>query len=458
MDRISQPQPGPQTTFVSSPCDVVFYGGMAGGGKTYAAVVDAARWMGVRGYKGLMVRRTFPELMGADGLFDIAADMLRGVPGIRIVESSSPEISLPRLGSRLLFRHMQHEKSKTLHQGAQYATIHADEVTGLSDTQFWYLYSRNRTTCGIRPYMRAMCNPEPGWVADLIDWWIDSDGFVIPERSGVVRYMRRNGDGDIVWSSTHDHRDCKSFTFILAKLDDNTYLGDEYRASLAMLDRVEYARKGLGNWKAVPTSGDYFQRMWCPVVYDAPPDEQMMWVRGWDKAASESPKADWTVGVRYGRHRKTGKFYLDLRSVVRMQKGPGDVLTGMETAAERDGVQTLVGGWQDPAQAGVVDVMTTRKALSKFTFLSLVASKAKLHYWKPFTVAAQAGDVILIRRKDHREPNAAEFLSCLEAQGGEEVKHDDDMDAVACAHQHVHNAGPLGYTPAPAVRSRFMLD
>lgn len=439
---------------------MVFYGGVAGGGKSWAAVADVMRWMGVPGYKALMVRRTFPELMGADGLFDIAVEMSKDVPGIRVVHGNKPEISIPAIGSRILFRHMQYEKSKKLHQGAQYAVISADEVTGLSDTQWWYLMSRNRSRCGVKPYMRAMCNPEPGWVADLLSWWIGSDGLVLPERSGVIRWMRRDGDGEIVWSDTKDHSSAKSFTFIMARLEDNKYLAEDgqYAATLDMLDRLEYERLALGNWHAMPRAGDYFQREWCDVIYEEPA-EGVVWARGWDKAASEDPKADWTVGVRMGRVVKTGQYILDVRSVEREQLGPAGVLELMAETAEEDGIETMVGGWQDPAQAGKVDVAVTESALRKFHFRAIPASKSKLSYWKPFARAAKRGKITLLRRRNHRERNAGVFLGWLEAQGGTDVKHDDDMDAVAGAFQHVHNVGKLSYrTARPERDSRFMLD
>ena len=35
----------------------------------------------------------------------------------------------------------------------------------------------------------------------IIDWWIDEDGHVIPERIGKIRYAKIGGDSvkDIVW-------------------------------------------------------------------------------------------------------------------------------------------------------------------------------------------------------------------------------------------------------------------
>ena len=63
------------------------------------------------------------------------------------------------------------------------------------------MVSRNRSTCGVRPYIRATCNPDAdSWVADFLSWWIDPvSGHPIPERAGVLRYLVRIAE-KIVWA------------------------------------------------------------------------------------------------------------------------------------------------------------------------------------------------------------------------------------------------------------------
>jgi hypothetical protein len=60
---------------------------------------------------------------------------------------------------------------------------------------------RNRSTCGVRPYIRATCNPDAdSWVADFLSWWIDpASGRPIPQRAGVLRYFVRIAE-KIVWA------------------------------------------------------------------------------------------------------------------------------------------------------------------------------------------------------------------------------------------------------------------
>ena len=42
------------------------------------------------------------------------------------------------------------------------------------------------------------------WLRIFLDWWIGADGFIIPEREGVVRYFYINGETvkDVVWGDT----------------------------------------------------------------------------------------------------------------------------------------------------------------------------------------------------------------------------------------------------------------
>ena len=61
--------------------------------------------------------------------------------------------------------HLEYEKDMFDWQGAQVALLIFDELTHFTEEQFWYLQSRNRSMCGIRPYTLGTCNPDPFWSA-----------------------------------------------------------------------------------------------------------------------------------------------------------------------------------------------------------------------------------------------------------------------------------------------------
>jgi hypothetical protein len=51
------------------------------------------------------------------------------------------------------------------------------------------MVSRNRSTFGVRPYIRASNPDADSRVGDFLAWWIDPEsGLAIPERAGVLRY------------------------------------------------------------------------------------------------------------------------------------------------------------------------------------------------------------------------------------------------------------------------------
>ena len=51
-------------------------------------------------------------------------------------------------------------------QGSQICFLGFDELTHFSEFTFFYMLSRNRSICGVEPFVRATCNPDSGsWVA-----------------------------------------------------------------------------------------------------------------------------------------------------------------------------------------------------------------------------------------------------------------------------------------------------
>jgi len=165
-------------------------------------------------------------------------------------------------GAKIKFSHLQHEKNKYDHQSAAYVFIGFDELPQFTSSMFFYLLTRNSAPSGYdRPvYCRCTGNPEPGWVADLIQWWWDPEtGYAIPERSGVIRYYTRIED-QIIWVDKNwrgvgaDGKEVlpKSFTFIPAMLRDNPIYMEQdpaYESNLMAQDMVTRERLLKGNWK-----------------------------------------------------------------------------------------------------------------------------------------------------------------------------------------------------------------
>jgi len=330
-------QTGPQETFLSCSADIAIYGGAAGSGKTFAELLEPLHYItSVPGYNAVIFRRTTPMIRSGGGLWD---ESLKLYSGRAEPKESTLEWMFPCKGTstpnRLKFAHLEYEKNVLDYQGAQLCLIMFDEATHFTEQQWTYMQSRNRSICGVRPYIRATCNPDPdSWVKDWIDWWIGEDGYPIPERSGVIRWFVRHNN-ELIWADTEaelslKHPDLipKSFTFISATLDDNPILtraDPTYRANLLALPEVEMERLLKGNWKIRPSGGNVFKREWFTRTVSEQILQQMQFnfkVGSWDTGYTiedpEAPKKkkdtksspDYSVYTLWGIN-STGFYLLD---------------------------------------------------------------------------------------------------------------------------------------------------
>lgn len=268
---IIKPQEGFQESFLSTPADIAIGGGAAGAGKTYALLFEPMRHINsVKGFGGVIFRRTTPQIKNEGGLWDTSMDLYSVIGGTPKDSTNSWEFAG---GNKIKFNHLEYESNKLDHQGAQYPFIGFDELTHFTKSQFFYLLSRNRSMCGVKPYVRATCNPDPdSWVADFISWWIDQEtGYPIPSRSGKIRYFISDA-GNLVWGNSYkevidkcphvfnqpqfkkiNKKDLiKSVTFIAGSIYENRMLMSKdpsYLGNLLSLDEAEQFRLLKGNWK-----------------------------------------------------------------------------------------------------------------------------------------------------------------------------------------------------------------
>lgn len=294
-----RPQPGPQERWLSSPADVALYGGAAGGGKSWALLFEPLRHVSNPQFGATVFRRTYPMVTAQGGLWDESVNLYPRV-------GARPNLSDHRWtfpgGATVKFAHLQHEANVLDYQGAQIPLIEFDELTHFTEHQFVYMLSRNRSTCGVRPYMRATCNPDAAsWVARWVDWWIDpATGYAIPERSGRLRWFVRDGD-NLRWGDdkaalekAYPGTEAKSFTFVAARLEDNKILMKKdpgYRANLMAQSRVEQERLLRGNWLVSNAVGvwpaEYFGRHLYFDRWPAPEDRALVTL-AWDPSVGES--------------------------------------------------------------------------------------------------------------------------------------------------------------------------
>lgn len=403
------PQAGPQTMFMTSSADIVIYGGAAGGGKTYALLLEALRHKEVKGFGGVIFRKNYNQITAEGGLWDASHKIFSQVPDAQARKT-------PKLhwrfgaGSKLHFAHIEREEDLQAWQGTEIAYIGFDELTHFTKHQFLYMLSRNRTTCGIRPYVRATCNPDAdSWVADFIAWWINQEtGYAIQERSGQVRWMVVLNDiiywGDNPEELAEEHEvnitDCKSVTFIASRLEDNKVLMESdpgYMANLKAMTEVDMERLLKGNWKIKPSAGSFFKRTQIKDILSIIPDDIVALCRGWDLAATdedEDKDAAYTAGVLIAK-RACGRFLV--LDVINHQLKAGDVRKLIMSTAKSDNAKYKKFGRvrqrlpQDPGQAGKEQAQSYVKMLAGYNVVTRPESGSKESRAEPMAAQWQNG-------------------------------------------------------------------
>ena len=243
---IFAPNEGPQTEFLASPERDVLYGGAAGGGKSYAMLVDPLRFCHRSALRALILRRSMPELRE---LIDKSRELYpKAFPGCKFREVE--KIWNFPSGAKVEFGFLERDADVYRYQGQSYSWIGFDEITHLPTEFGWnYLASRLRTTDSeIDPYLR--CTANPGGVGAH---WVKKR-YVDPCEPG------QSFKGD----------DGLTRRFIPARLDDNPYLSEDgrYEEMLKALPPVQRRQLLEGNWEI--TEGAAFSEF-DPDVHIIPP-------------------------------------------------------------------------------------------------------------------------------------------------------------------------------------------
>ena len=325
-------QPRPRTDFLCGPADSCIYGGATGDGKIVGLILAPLILAPLR-----HVRRDRELHRGLPAHDDADHQSRRAMgrePKISIHEWTGPRTSerANGAGGKIKFSQLQFDSTVYDWQGAQITLICFDELTHFSRHQFFYMVGRNRSTCGVPPYIRATCNPDDSWAADFLAWWIDPEtgapdspagrcAALFHPRCGQNRMALRPED---LMQHLPRAEDLPpgfelsrpiSVTFIPACVFDNPTLlqvNPEYVSWLRSLPLLEYERLLRGNRKIRPAAGLYFKREWCTMVDEVPADLDYI-VRYWDLAATEKTEfndPDWTVGIKLGRDKNGGYWLL----------------------------------------------------------------------------------------------------------------------------------------------------
>lgn len=445
--RIS-PQPGPQSDFLQNSAQIIIYGGSAGSGKSFALLLEPLRnVLDNPKFSAVLFRRTTVSIRRPGSIWDESIQIYGQIKDAKPTQHNL-EWKFPK-GGKIVFAHLEYNSTVLEWHASQIPLLCYDELCEFTEYQFFYMLSRNRSMCGVPPYIRATCNPDAdSWVARLISWWIDDEtGFPIQDRSGVVRWFLRVGD-ELIWAAHPDDLQPdvtglpetdkegnpipyipKSLTFIAADIYDNPILmrqNPEYLANLLALPTVERERLLKGNWKIRPAAGLYFKRDWIKVIKysDIPPLIEIK--RGWDLAGTAKTQLndpDWTCGTKIGRSEDGNYYILDHTY---LQRSPGDSEVHIKAIAAGDTRFTEQWFPQDPGQAGKWQATYFKGALAGFSVRTSLETGDKVIRFGPFSSMAQAGKVFVVEGGWNDR-----WFNVLE--GFPEARIDDDVDSTSRA-------------------------
>ena len=301
-----------------------------GGGKSWAIRIAPLRHIATAGYHAVIFRRTLPQVRSSGGLFDKAMELYTKL-GAQ-VNLSQLKFTFPS-GATIKFWHLAKESSWLDHQGSETAFYAFDQIEEFSQQQFLKIMGCSRSVTGIKPQIFATMNPlSNSWLRTFVNYWIADDGYVDPERNGVIQYFTvvsdANGIPQFEWVD-EDWRDAngmppKSVTFIVSDIYDNPALleaNPEYLSSLMAQSAVDRARflgkRGFGgNWDIKESAGLLFRAEWFEVIDKIPSDyrpDPKRSVRVWDLAATVQTYSDPSASVkmtRIGDDEKTAIYYI----------------------------------------------------------------------------------------------------------------------------------------------------
>lgn len=257
------PHLGSQTEFLRRSEFEVLFGGSAGPGKTDCLVASVAADIWHPRYRGLLLRRTFPQLQE---IIDRCWRIYPAAGGnYRATEKrwEFPSGAIIDLG------HMQHEADKYNYQGKEYHRAAIDELTQFTETQYTYLLSRLRTTDPeLAPQVVSTTNP-----GGIGHYWV-KERFVTITDHGRPYLDPKTG---------------LSRVFIPATIEDNPTLFENdpaYLARLEALPEIERMRLRHGIWDAF--EGQVFtelsQRLHGCESFDIPPEWERYCVLDWGYA------------------------------------------------------------------------------------------------------------------------------------------------------------------------------
>lgn len=398
----------------------LFYGGAAGGGKSSGVLLAGLQYACIPGYSAIVLRQTYRQLIGDDGILARAEEWLGPLgDDVCVWHAGHMQWSF-KSGASLRFGHVDRDADRFKFAGHAFQYVAFDELANYaSDKAFLYVgYARTRRpmtdvplkpcpTCGrtladVPLRLRATGNPGgpgQGWVRER--YGIQLDGGCPTGRRFIAAYL-------------HDN----------PSLDAGTYA-----PGLMKLGAVEGTRILHGDW-TIRDPGQVFDRSKIEVV-DTPLAEArgIERVRYWDMASTEASKAndpDWCVGTLLAFDRANGNVRVE--NVVALRQNPEVVEATILQTAQLDGRGVPVVIEQEPGSQGKAYIDHLRRTvLRAYRVHGDRATGPKELRIRMLIPIIDSGMCSIVR-------NTWNTMWLDELDAFPLVNHDDRMDSFAGAH------------------------
>lgn len=186
-----------------------------------------------------------------------------------------------------------------------------------------------------------------------------------------------------------------------------------------------------------------FRREWFVNFVDAPPP-YIQWIRSWDLAVTESTSADFTAGAKVG---VTSEGAIIVDGLVHGKWEMPEAVKIIAATAKQDGNSVVQGVEYVGTQKAFLQTLLRDPTLVAHTFVPIEVTRDKVIRARPVQARCEVGKFIMVRG-DWNQKLIDEFCSFSPV-----CKHDDIVDAVSGAIQHLGVGMEFAYKPVITERA-----
>lgn len=447
-----------QQEFIDAKQSIVFFGGGAGGGKTFASL--CANLMGIHDplYFSVFFRTSSTEIdkglwVDAKRMYmPYLCDANGRLLGHAKINEQQKTITFPS-GARTTFSYLATDKDADAWYGTEINCAFFEEAQYRSLYQFDIIKSRNRSMSSVPKSIRCTLNPDPSsFIYDWVKPFLDSEDFPVKELSGKTRYyVVVEGQLITSWDKEQLEADtgktADTYTYIPATLDDNAELeklDPSYRTKLNSMPEAKRKQLLMGCWQSVEESCVYFSRDKLKKTSAIPMG--CATCRAWDLAATsddtpETKGCDATQGLKMSKS-KDGYYYI--HGSVRFRKRVGERDRLIVNTAIEDGSDVHVVIPQDNGSGGKAQFVYLSQMLISEGFVckgdQSGHTASKLKKAEPFFSAVEAGLVYIIESSFEREELMLFYreLELFNNKKSSKTRHDESVDTCASAFNYLN--------------------